>query len=32
MKYVLVGGVPVVRDGKFDDTVKPGKPMRGIVR
>ncbi len=32
MKYVLVGGVAVVKDGKFDDTVKPGKPVRGIVR
>jgi len=32
MKYVLVGGVPVVKDGKFDETVKPGKAVRGIVR
>jgi len=32
MKYVLVGGVPVVRDGKFDDTVRPGKAVRGILR
>lgn len=32
MRYVLVGGVPVVKDGKFDETVKPGKPVRGIVR
>jgi len=32
MKHVLVGGVPVVRDGRLDDTVKPGKAVRGIVR
>ena len=32
MKHVLVGGVPVVRDGRFDETVKPGKAVRGIVR
>lgn len=32
MKYVLVGGVPVVRDGRFDETVKPGKAVRGLVR
>ncbi len=29
---VLVGGVPVVKDARFDDTVKPGKAVRGIVR
>lgn len=32
MKHVLVGAVPVVQDGTFDDTVKPGKAVRGIVR
>ncbi|MBI2073484.1 MAG: amidohydrolase family protein [Gemmatimonadetes bacterium] len=32
VKHVLVGGVPVVRDGRFDETVKPGKAVRGIVR
>ncbi len=32
MKHVLVGGVPVVKDARFDDTVKPGKAVRGIVR
>jgi N-acyl-D-aspartate/D-glutamate deacylase len=32
MKYVLVGGVPVVKDGKFDETVKPGKAVRAMVR
>ncbi len=31
-KYVLVGGVPVVRAGRFDESVKPGKPIRAMVR
>jgi N-acyl-D-aspartate/D-glutamate deacylase len=31
-KYVLVGGVPVVRDGRFDESVKPGKPIRAMIR
>ena len=32
MRYVLVSGVPVVKDGQFDQSVKPGKAVRGIVR
>jgi N-acyl-D-aspartate/D-glutamate deacylase len=31
-KYVLVGGVPVVRDGRFDESAKPGKPIRAMIR
>jgi dihydroorotase len=26
--YVLVGGVPVVRDGKLDESTLPGQPIR----
>lgn len=32
MKYVLVQGVPVVRDGKLDESRLPGRPVRGILR
>jgi amidohydrolase family protein len=27
-RYVLVGGVPVVRDGKLDESTLPGQPIR----
>jgi dihydroorotase len=32
MRHVLVQGVPVVRDGKLDESRMPGRPVRGIVR
>jgi hypothetical protein len=31
MKFVIVGGVPLIRDGKLDTSVRPGKPVRGPV-
>jgi dihydroorotase len=27
-RYVLVGGIPVVRDGKLDESMLPGQPIR----
>jgi dihydroorotase len=27
-RYVLVGGIPVVRDGKLDESMLPGRPIR----
>ena len=32
MRYVLVNGVPVVKDGKLDANASPGKPVRGEVQ
>jgi hypothetical protein len=32
MRHVLVGGVPLVRDGRLDTTVLPGRPLRGHGR
>jgi N-acyl-D-aspartate/D-glutamate deacylase len=32
MRHVLVGGVPLVRDGRLDTTVLPGSPLRGHGR
>lgn len=32
MRHVLVQGVPVVRDGKLDESRLPGRPVRGILR
>ena len=31
MQVVLVGGVPVVRDGALQDGVFPGQPIRGPI-
>ncbi len=28
IRYVLVGGVPVVRDGRLDEQARPGRPVR----
>jgi len=28
IKYVLIGGVPVVKDGKLQEGVRPGQPIR----
>lgn len=30
-KYVLVNGVAVVKDGQFQDAIKPGRPVRAPV-
>ena len=32
MLHVLVGGTPLVRDGRLDTTVLPGRPLRGRGR
>ena len=32
MRHVLVGGTPLVRDGRLDTTVLPGRPLRGPGR
>jgi cytosine/adenosine deaminase-related metal-dependent hydrolase len=32
MRHVLVGGTPLVRDGRLDTTVMPGRPLRGRGR
>jgi Amidohydrolase family len=32
MRHVLVGGTPLVRDGRLDTTVLPGRPLRGRGR
>jgi N-acyl-D-aspartate/D-glutamate deacylase len=32
MRHVLVGGTPLVRDGRLDTTVLPGRPLRGHGR
>jgi N-acyl-D-glutamate deacylase len=29
MRHVIVQGVPVIREGKLDQTVMPGRPVRG---
>jgi N-acyl-D-aspartate/D-glutamate deacylase len=31
MKYVLVNGVPVVRDGRLDESRLPGRPVRALI-
>jgi N-acyl-D-aspartate/D-glutamate deacylase len=31
MKYVLVNGVPVVRDGRLDESQLPGRPVRALI-
>ena len=31
MGHVIVSGVPIIRDGKLDTAVMPGKPVRGPV-
>ena len=32
IEYVLVGGVPVVRQGKLDTSRQPGEPIRAAIR
>jgi N-acyl-D-glutamate deacylase len=31
MRHVLVGGVPLIRDGALDTSVRPGRPIRRPV-
>ena len=31
IEWVLVGGVPIVRDGAIQDGVFPGQPIRGLI-
>ncbi len=32
IKYVLIGGVPVVKDGELQECVRPGQPIRAPIR
>lgn len=32
IRHVLIGGVPVVKDGQLQEGVRPGQPIRGPIR